>query len=259
MKFNFFLKWALPVLLLLAVYPAKGKKPNLKNVVQQGGIVQGDPGRKRIALVFTADQWADGAETIIPALEQRKVKGSFFFTGKFYQKFPDIIRRLVADKHYVGSHGYGHLLYFPWDRRDTMLVSHQDFNEDMLKGYAAMEPFGIKKEKTRYFIPAYEHYNDTVAAWAQQLGLQVVNYTNGTRSNADYTTPDMASYIGSEDLYRKVMDYEREHSLNGHFLMIHFGTHPDRTDKFYRLLPRLIYELKAKGYRFVTVKEMVEK
>lgn len=253
------LKTLLPILLLFATLPSAARGLNPRNIVQQGGIVQGDSAKKQIALVFTADGWADGAETITATLKEKHIKGSFFFTGKFYQHFPDVIRQLVKDKHYVGTHGFGHLLYFPWDRRDTMLVSHTQFNQDIQKGYAEMARFGIKKEQAPYFIPAFEHYNDTISLWAHQLGLQVVNYTSGTRSNADYTTPDMKNYIGSKELLNHILDFETQKTLNGHLLLIHFGTHPNRTDKFYRLLPRLIDELQSRGYHFVTVKQLVEK
>ena len=128
----------------------------------------------------------------------------------------------------------------------------------MLKGYALMAEAGIKKEDARYFIPPYEHYNSTISEWARQLGLQIINYTPGTRSNADYTTPDMKSYASSEELFATLDKFEKEHTLNGHFLMLHFGTHPARTDKFYNLLPRIIDTMQGRGYSFVTVDEMIE-
>ena len=37
----------------------------------------------------------------------------------------------------------------------------------------------------------------------------------------------------------------------GGYPLIHLGTHPDRTDKFYNRLGDLIQELKARGYRMV--------
>lgn len=230
-----------------------------RNIRQYGGIIQGDTARKRIALVFTAAAWADGADTIINTMKSRGVKGSFFFTGGFYEKFPGIIARLVKDGHYVGSHGYAHLLYAPWgSKRDSTIVSKEEFDNDILKGYALMAEAGIKKEDARYFIPPYEHYNSTISEWARQLGLQIINYTPGTRSNADYTTPDMKSYASSEELFATLDKFEKEHTLNGHFLMLHFGTHPARTDKFYNLLPRIIDTMQRRGYSFVTVDEMIE-
>jgi peptidoglycan/xylan/chitin deacetylase (PgdA/CDA1 family) len=190
-------------------------------------------------------------------LKKNHIHGGFFFTGEFYHKYPDIVKRLIADGHYVGSHSYGHLLYSPWSNRDSLLISHEQFDKDMLQSYDLMRTFGIEKKKTAYFIPPYEYYNSTIASWAKQLGLQIINFTPGTGSNADYTTPDMKSYKSSKVLYDQIMKEEKKdpHGLNGHFLMIHFGTDDARTDKFYSMMPKLIKALKNKGYRFVSVEE----
>ena len=90
------------------------------------------------------------------------------------------------------------------------------------------------------------------------MGLQIINFTSGTGTNADYTTPDMGErYKSSAQLYKRLLDFERQHTLNGHFLMIHFGTHPSRTDKFYTMLPKIIKTLQRRGYTFVSVEEML--
>ena len=164
------------------------------------------------------------------------------------------------DGHYVGSHSYGHLLYFPWDRRDTMLVSEKEFQQDMLKSYRLMKEAGISSEEAPYFIPPYEHYNDTISLWARRMGLQVINYTPGTASNGDYTTPDMKNYYSSQTIINRIKKYDDTHpdGLNGHFLMIHLGTSELRTDKLYNRLGEIIDMLQDRGYRFVTVKEMIE-
>ena len=247
----------------LSVYEMEGREQtgvtdNANVYEQAGAIIKGDPTKKRICLVFTADDKADGANTIISTLKKEKVKGGFFFTGKFYEMYPDIVRQLVADGHYVGSHSYGHLLYAPWEKRDSMLVSKQQFVDDMLKSYNTMASFGISKEKAPYFIPPYEYYNSKVNGWAHEMGLQIFNFTPGTGTNADYTTPDMGErYKSSAQLYKRLLDFERQHTLNGHFLMIHFGTHPSRTDKFYTMLPKIIKTLQHRGYTFVSVEEML--
>jgi len=51
----------------------------------------------------------------------------------------------------------------------------------------------------------------------------------------------------------RLLRFEETHSagLRGAILLIHLGTHPDRTDKFYNRLGDLIQELKARGYRMV--------
>lgn len=229
------------------------------NVYYRGGINRGDPSQKRVCLVFTAADKADGADAIISALHDAGVQGGFFFTGQFYEMFPDVIDRLLAEGHYVGSHSYGHLLYCPWEDNDKVLVTREEFVSDMEKSYAQLASFGITKEAAPFFIPPYEYYNETICQWASEIGLQVINFTPGTGTNADYTYPAMKSYRSSDDIMRKVWECEAAdaNGLAGHFMLIHFGTVPERTDKFYDRLPELISELRAKGYEVVGVKQML--
>lgn len=225
------------------------------NIYQDGGIIRTDPSVKHIDFVFTAADKADGAERIISTLRKYNIKGGFFFTGEFFEMYPDVVRRLVAEGHYVGSHSYGHLLYAPWGNRDSLLVTKQEFEEDIFKSYKVLREFGITDAP--YFIPPYEHYNATISSWARQLGLQVINYTPGTLTNGDYTTPEMKRYFSSKEILSKIWEYERTdpNGLSGHIMLIHFGTDPARTDKFYDKLPGLIRELRRKGYSFTPLKD----
>ena len=123
-----------------------------------------------------------------------------------------------------------------------------------------MEKAGIHTEDAPFFIPPYEHYNGIVSSWAKQLGLQIINYTPGTASNGDYTTPDMKNYYSSQRIIDNIKAYDEKqpNGLNGHFLMIHFGTSEARTDKLYYRLGEIIELLQGRGYQFVSVKEMIE-
>ncbi len=233
-----------------------GKAIERKEV--EGGIIQGNPQEKKLSLVFTGHEFADGAKMISRTLKKNKVKGSFFLTGDFYRKYPDITNRLQKEGNYMGPHSDKHLLYADWTRRDSTLVTKEIFEKDLRDNYQAMEKSGLKIEEPRYFIPSYEWYNRQISDWAKDLKVQVVNFTPGTGSNADYTTPDMKSYKSSDTIYNNILRYEEKNTLNGFMLLIHIGTHPDRTDKFYNRLDDLIKELKTRGYSFVRVDEMMK-
>jgi peptidoglycan/xylan/chitin deacetylase (PgdA/CDA1 family) len=45
--------------------------------------------------------------------------------------------------------------------------------------------------------------------------------------------------------------------LNGFILLVHIGTDPRRTDKFYDRLEELLLVLQEKGYRFRRIDELV--
>jgi len=163
--------------------------------------------------------------------------------------------------HYLGPHSNEHLLYCDWNKRDSLLVTKEEFMNDLQQNYTEMQKAGIKKENARFFIPPYEWYNDSISAWAKEFGVQLINYTPGTKSTADYTYPELKNYRGSDEIYKSIVEREDKKNasrLNGFILLLHIGTDPMRTDKFYKKLPQLIKYLRAKGYRFQTVNQLLK-
>ena len=255
----------LPALLLglLAVRLSFGQdvKPG-RFLYDHGGIVRGDEEKREIALIFTGHEFADGGTLIRSILKRKRARAGFFFTGDFYRKPANtsLIKGLSEDGHYLGPHSDRHLLYCAWENRDQLLVTKDEFTSDILRNYETMGAFGIAKENAPYFIPPYEWYNETIVGWAKELGLVLFNFSPGTLSNADYTTPDMSNYRSSVRIYQSVIDFEKTdpHSLNGFILLVHIGTHPDRTDKFYRRLDELLTELERRGYRFIGIDDLLK-
>lgn len=214
-------------------------------------------------MVFTGDEYADGGEVIAKTLREQQVKASFFLTGRFYRNpaFKPLLKELAREKHYLGAHSDEHLLYCDWSKRDSLLVTQDQFRQDLRKNYERMAAFGVRKADALYFLPPYEWYNQSITEWTAQEGLQLVNFSPGTRSTADYTWPEMGSrYVSSEKIYRSILEHEAKdpNGLNGFILLVHIGTDPRRTDKFYHHLDALLTELKGKGYRFVTIDALLQ-
>ena len=227
-----------------------------------GAIVRGDSTQKNIALVFTGHEFAEGGDFISKTLQKENIKASFFFTGDFYRnkEFKNVIQRLKRNKQYLGAHSDKHLLYCDWNNRDSLLVTKDHFFNDIKDNYFAMGAFGNKLMKKKYFLPPYEWYNDSISTWTNEMDLQLINYTPGTLSHADYTTEKDKNYRSSETIYHSIINYEQTKTsgLNGFILMMHIGSGPDRTDKFYGKLPGLIKYFKAKGYHFQRIDEMLK-
>lgn len=230
---------------------------------ESGAIVRGDTGIKKLAIVFTGHEFADGAAEIRRALQKQHVKASFFFTGRFYEDpvFKPFIKQLKKDGHYLGGHSYDHLLYASWQKRDSLLISQQVFNSDLQKNYEAMEKYGIRKKDALYFLPPFEWFNDSISSWTKQQGLQLINYSAGTISHADYTWPGLKNYRSSLQIIQSIQQYERAHQqgLNGFILLLHIGTDPRRTDKLYSQLPALIQWLRQRGYSLERIDQLLQK
>lgn len=256
---NAVLTW--PFCLFVGQLLAQEIPPFPKAIYRFGGIERLDTSSAIIYLTFTGGDYNDGRHKVKRYLKRGKVKANFFFTGDFYRNKENrgLIRTLKRQGHYLGPHSDQHLLYASWENRDSLLVSKAVFKEDLLANYAIMAQFGIQMEEVTFFMPPYEWYNQQISDWTAELGLTLINFTPGTRSNADYTTPDMGKrYVNSVRIFESILQYEQQSStgLNGFLLLIHIGTHPDRKDKFYNDLPRLLKILKKRGYQFSLLSQL---
>jgi endoglucanase len=227
-----------------------------------GAVIRGNRLEKKISLVFTGHEFADGYETVSKVLKKHRIRGSFFLTGDFYRnpKFGSMIRTMKKDGHYLGGHSDKHLLYCDWTKRDSLLITKNEFIRDLKLNYASMKNMKIPAEKARFFLPPYEWYNDSIASWCWQYGLQLINFTPGTSVNQDWTYPDLnTQYADSETLLNRIISFEKNNTdgMNGFILLTHFGTDPRRTDKFYNKLDSLLNLLESKGYKFVSLQELL--
>ena len=241
---------------------ATSATPDSRFSYVEGGIIRGDKNSKRMALVFTGDEFAEGGIKIADALQKQNIKASFFLTGRFYRKRANrqLIERLVKDGHYLGAHSNSHLLYADWADRNKTLVTREQFERDLNDNLAAMRPFGIDRRQVPFFMPPFEWYNRDIADWTSAMGYRIVNFSPGTRSNADYTTDDDKNFISSDAIMQRITEYEAKdpNGLNGFILLTHIGSGPNRTDKFHDRTEDLITWLRSKGYEPVRVDELLK-
>ena len=264
MNWHFNLILTLSLCLMASGSPAQdpGKVKFINHAIfRYGGLVRADTTEKNIYLTFTGGDFNDGGQWIRQVLQKKRVPAHFFFTGDFYRSPENkkLIKKLIKQGHYLGPHSDKHLLYASWTNRDSLQVSKEEFTSDLMNNYKEMAAFGIQKKDALFFMPPYEWYNQQISNWADELGLMLINYTPGTRSNADYTTPDMGDrYISSEQIYHRILNFESEspNGLNGFILLIHIGTAPERTDKFYYRLEALITALENRDYQFKRLSEL---
>ena len=155
-------------------------------------------------MVFTGDEFADGGNFIATILKQQNIHGSFFLTGNFYRnpKFKINYKKIRKGWKLLGSHSDKHLLYCDWDKkRQSFGNAPAIYASDLQHAYTELKKWSIGKKDAHYFLPPYEWYNDSIAKWTKQMGLQLVNFSPGTRSNADYTYPEMGNkYLSSDTI-----------------------------------------------------------
>ncbi len=244
----------------LASMESDGRNQSEKKTFRKdgtGSIIRINSANKNIYLVFTGDSVFEGGEYILDVLNSHQIKGSFFFTGNFLrnEKHKKLINQTIREGHYVGAHSDKHLLYCAWGNKDSTLVSYAEFKIDLINNYRELEKFGIYPNAATYFMPPYEWCNNEIVDWSRNMGLNIVNFTPGTGTNADYKSPDMPNYKSSEEIWQELKHFEQTQTekLNGALILIHPGTDKERKDKFYHLLDELIEYAYANGYQFASL------
>jgi len=225
-----------------------------KNDFTKGTITRTDSSKKHISIVFSGQEYDDGAITIQKVLKKTNVKASFFFSSSFYRnnKFKKVIKKLQEEKHYLGAGSDKNLFLCSLLNSDSLLVNKTTFLNDIKANYAAMEEVGVKKNQAPFFMPAYACNNDSISLWCNELGLVAINGTSDALSNTDASIPEMREkYFSSLEIFNRIIQIDKSHGLNGYILHFNIGTDKRRQDKFYNKLLYLIIELKGSGYEFV--------
>jgi endoglucanase len=228
---------------------------------RDGAIVRGSTAARKLALVFTGHEYAEGAATILDALAQHGVKASFFLTGDFLrnEEFAPLVKRMGTEGHYVGPHSDRHLLYCAWTPERGTLVTRAEFEADLDNNLRELERFDVARSQARLFLPAYEHHNQDIGDWTNAMGLTLINLSSGTRSAADYTGESDRNFVSSQAIVDSILRRESQDpaGLNGFVLLLHVGAGPGRTDKMHLHLPELLTRLEERGYAFERVDRLL--
>jgi peptidoglycan-N-acetylglucosamine deacetylase len=198
-------------------------------------------------LALTFDDGPDPRWTpaILDILKEENVPATFFIIGKNGQANPDLVRRVVDEGHEVGNHSYTHpnLGEIPLSLTELELNATQRLIESEVgRSTVLFRPpyFGdAEADKPQEVEPALV---------AQNLGYIMV----GVRIDPD----DWQLPATADQIVGRVIDRAADSNpeTRGEIILLH-DSGGDRSATV-EALPRLIQELKARGYRFVAVSDL---
>ena len=71
-------------------------------------LARGNPNQPLVALTFDIEIDEKSVLSILEILRARKIKATFFVTGRWVEAFPEAARTIVRDGHEIGNHSYTH-------------------------------------------------------------------------------------------------------------------------------------------------------
>lgn len=205
----------------------------------------------KIALTF--DDGPDPVWTpkILDVLKQENVKACFFVVGENGQANPDLIRRIADEGHEIGNHSFTHpdMAEIPGIVADLELNTTQRLIES-LTGRST------RLFRAPYFGDAEPRATDELAPTvrAQDLGYISIGLRLDPRDwklTNDDGTPHTPDQIVNEVLTAAAITTPEE---RGEIVLLH-DSGGDRSATV-AALPKLINELRARGYEFTTVSDL---
>jgi cellulose synthase/poly-beta-1,6-N-acetylglucosamine synthase-like glycosyltransferase/peptidoglycan/xylan/chitin deacetylase (PgdA/CDA1 family) len=198
---------------------------------------QPPPGR-RIALTFDDGPDPRWTPQIAALLRHERVPATFFVVGSQAARHPDLVRMLVRDGHEIGNHSFTHARLTHgsrWQRRLQL-----DLTEAVI--------VGITGRYTRFLRPPYSATTRAVTRADERELAQLVG-RRYVLALADFDSKDWQR----EGIGRIVTNATPRGGTGG-IIMFHDGG-GDRSQTV-AALARLIPQLRARGFRFVSLAEL---
>ncbi len=156
-------------------------------------LVHGPADASGVALTFDDGPDPEHTREVLDVLAKHDAKATFFVIGHKAEKYPELVREIVARGHTVGVHGFAH------DRLFSLRGSRR-VRKDLERAIRALEI--ITDRTPTLFRPPIGHTNPTIARIADQLELTMVGWSVRARDGLASATPkDVVARIarGLED------------------------------------------------------------
>ena len=158
-------------------------------------------------------------------------KQLFFVTGRFAEKFPELVQQIADAGHEIGNHGYKH----PHPDQLSVAQNEKDItqSEAILKNLVGVKP--------TLYAPPYGEHGQTCLQAAENCGYTTILWTADT---VDWEEPAPSH----DTLVQRVTG---DKLTSGAIILMHPKAHTAEA------LPDIIGTIKAKGYQCVKVSEVL--
>ena len=190
---------------------------------------------KVISLTF--DDWASDktVTAVLDILDEYDLKATFFLIGSGVERNPNLARAILDAGHEVASHSYSHQV--------VTEMTPIDLQEDLVKAHEVLTE-AIQQQPTMLFRPATGEINEEAAKIITATGYPVI-------ALYDVTALDWDVNNKAKDIVQKILARTKEGSV----VLLHIQDNKHTIEA----LPTVIESLQSKGYRFVTMSELVER
>lgn len=184
-----------------------------------------------IYLTFDAGYENGNVEKTLDALAAAGATGAFFVLGHLVEEEPELVRRMAAEGHLVCNHSFAH--------KDMTTWSGEDVTTELTRLEEACRRIGV--EPAPFFRPPEGRFSRSLLETVRDAGYQTIFWSFG------YADWDNDHQPGEAEAKAKILD----NIHNGEVMLLHPTSATNAA-----ILPALLAELRAQGYRFGNLYEL---
>jgi peptidoglycan-N-acetylglucosamine deacetylase len=186
--------------------------------------------RKDIALTFDDGPYPFYTPVLLHVLERSDVHATFFVIGRCAQEFPELVFRILASGDEVANHTFNHI---PLTQLSDQQIEYQIAADGIFLEQFTGEPLSL-------FRPPHGRFNAHVVTIAHELGYHTIFWSDAADDVKD---------IPPNVIVKRVL----KAAGPGGIILLHSGRYPT-----IEALPVIIDRLRERGYRFVTVSQLLD-
>lgn len=191
-------------------------------------VYQGNTGKKVVALTVNVDWGEEFIPDMLKEFKKNDAHVTFFVTGNWAKKHPDLLKQMSQAGHSIQNHGYKHLHFNQLSREQARDQIKQA--EDII--------YKTIGKRSKYFASPYGEHNDQLVDNVADMNYEFIMWSADT---IDWQRP------APEVIVQRVM--KRVH--NDAIVLMH------PTDPTVKALPEMLGGLKEQGYKMITIDEML--
>ena len=187
---------------------------------------------KIIALTFDDGPHPKETNQILDVLDKYNVKGTFFVVGKHANWYSKPLIRATKEGHEIANHTFSH--------PDISNLSSDDIKREIKECEDTL--IKLTGKRPTLFRPPYGSYSEEkLGEIARESGYKIILWT--TLDAKDWKNPPSS----------QISDTIISKAQNGDIILLHdYGT-----ENTVKALDTIIPEMMKKGYKFVTVSELI--
>lgn len=188
-------------------------------------------GEKDVALTFNIGWGDEKAAPILDVLKKENVKAAtFFLSGSWAERHPDLVSRIVKEGFEIGSLGYNYVDYT--ELEDAQIA------KDISKAQEVFTKLNVKDVKL--LRSPTGHFDERALKIAKRYGYTFVHWRIDSK---DWQNPGVKTIVANVNKAEK-----------GDIVLLHASDSAKQTAK---ALPLIVLDLHQKGLKLVTVSDMI--